>query len=117
MIKVQIRREDVPITTLLRKHLERRLGFVLGRFAERIGRVTVRFSTAHGPLNGGRKRCQIAVGLRPRTVHVEDTDADLFAAVDHASDRLSRSVARLLEMEDGWPHPASDGAPTTNRKK
>ena len=88
MIKVQIQKRDVPITAILRKHLEQRLGFVLGRFAERIGRVTVRVSTAHGPLNGGHKRCEIAVGLRPRTVRAEDVDADPFAAVDNASDRL-----------------------------
>ena len=111
VIKVLIQKRDFPITAILRKHLERRLGFVLGRFAERIGRVTVRFSTAHGPLNGDRKRCEIAVGLRPHTVRAEDVDADLFAAVDNASDRLSRSVARAVEREDGaapaQPSPSS----------
>ena len=116
MIKLQIQKRDVPITALLRRHLERRLGFVLGRFSERIGRVTVRFSTAHGPLNGAGKRCQIAVGLRPRTVRVEDTDADPFAAVDNASQRLSRSIAHLLEMEDGR-HQAVTIAPATNKRK
>jgi ribosome-associated translation inhibitor RaiA len=45
------------------------------------------------------KRCQIYVGLHPRSVQVEDNDLDLFVAVDHATDRVSRSVARALERE------------------
>jgi hypothetical protein len=37
------------------------------------------------------------VGLRPRRLDVEDTDVDLFTALNHATDRASRSVARALE--------------------
>jgi ribosome-associated translation inhibitor RaiA len=32
-------------------------------------------------------------------VQVEDIDQDLFAAINHATDRASRSVARALERE------------------
>jgi ribosomal subunit interface protein len=97
MMKIQILKCDVDITDVLRVHVERRLGLALGRFADRIGRVLVRFSYADGDANGGHKRCQIEVGLRPRPLDVEDTDVDLFAAVNHATDRASRSVARALE--------------------
>ena len=41
---------------------------------------------------------RIDVGLRPRHLEVEDTDVDPFAAVNHATDRASRSVARALEQ-------------------
>ena len=58
----------------------------------------VRFSHADGDENVGHKRCQIEVGLRPQRLDVEDTDVDLFAAVNHATDRASRSVARALEQ-------------------
>ncbi len=60
--------------------------------------VTVRFSHADGDANGVHKRCRIEVGLRPQRLDVEDTDVDLFAAVNHATDRASRSVARALEQ-------------------
>jgi putative sigma-54 modulation protein len=93
-MKIQIRDRNVETTEILRAHVERRLGVALGRFGERIVRVVVRFSDT-----GVDKRCQIDVGLRPRSVRVEDTDADLFAAVDHAVDRISRSVARAIERE------------------
>jgi len=99
MIRIQIRRRDVEVTDLLRSHVENRVGFSLGRFADRIGNVIVRFSLLEDDVVGVHKRCQIEVSLRPQRVEVEDIDADLFAAVNHATDRATRSVARALELE------------------
>ena len=98
-MKVHIQERNVQVTEALRAHVERRLGLVLGRFGDRIGRVTVRFSGPNGRTGEPATRCQIDVSLRPQNVRAGDTDADLFAAVDHASDRVSRSVARVLELE------------------
>jgi putative sigma-54 modulation protein len=94
-MKIHIRERNVALTKALRAHVERRLGFALSHFGERIGRVVVRFSAP----GGAGKLCQIEVTLRPRGVRAEDTHADLFAAVDHAADRVARSVARALERE------------------
>ena len=80
--------------------MERRLGFALGRFGERIGRVSLRFSDTNSHRGGVDKRYQIDVGLRPRSVRVEHTDADLIVALGHAADRASRS-----EWEEGSPRP------------
>lgn len=98
-MKVAIRERNVEVTEVLRAHVERRLGLALGRFGDRIGRVTVRFSGANGHTGGPVTRCQIDVKLRPQNVRAGDTDADLFVAVDHASHRVSRSVARILALE------------------
>jgi ribosomal subunit interface protein len=97
-MKVLIREQGVEMTAALRGHVERRVGIALGRFSDRIGRVTVRFSRASVGC-GSFTRCQIDVGLRPLSVRAGDTDGDLFAAVDHASDRVARSVARALDLE------------------
>jgi hypothetical protein len=40
------------------------------------------------------------VSLRPRRLGAEDTDVDLFAAVNRATDRASRAVARALEQTE-----------------
>ena len=98
-VKVQIQERNVHVSEALRAHVERRLGLALGRFGDRIGRVTVRFSGANGRMDEQATRCQIDVILRPQSVRAGDTDADLFTAVDHATDRVSRSVARVLEIE------------------
>jgi len=99
-VKVEIREQNVQVTEVLRAHVERRLGLALGRFGDRIGRVTVRFSGPNGQTGDPATRCQIDVRLRPQNVRAGDTDANLFLAVDHASDRVSRSVARILEFEN-----------------
>jgi putative sigma-54 modulation protein len=97
-MNIQVRKRNVAVTDVLRARVERRLGFALSRFADRIGRVMVRFSEkGHGA--GADQRCQINVALRPQSLRVEDIDADLFAALDHAAARISRSVARALERE------------------
>jgi ribosomal subunit interface protein len=93
-VTIRIRVRNVEATGALRTHVEHRLRLALGRFAERIARVTVRFSAAEAG-----KRCQIDLVLRPRTLTVEDTDSEAFAALDHAVDRLSRTVVRSLERE------------------
>ena len=90
MIRIQIRRRDVEVTDILRSHVESRVGFSLGRFADRIGNVIVRFSLLEDNRLGVHKRCQIEVSLRPQRVEVEDIDADLFTAVNCATDRATR---------------------------
>jgi putative sigma-54 modulation protein len=99
MTKIEIQQRNIEITDVLRTHVQDRLGLALGRFGDRIGRVIVRFSQADGHTADADTRCQIEVSLRPWSVDVEDTDVDLFAAVNHAADRASRSVARALERE------------------
>lgn len=111
MVKIQIRERNVQVSEVLRTHVERRLAFALARYGQRIARVIVRFSDTDGE-RADDKRCQIHVGLRSRSARVEDTDTDLFAAVDRAADRLGRSVAHVLEREREW-----DAAATASRTK
>jgi putative sigma-54 modulation protein len=98
-MKIQIRDHSIEITAAIRTHVARRLRFALGRFAPRIEDVVVRFSeTSRGHHAGVDNRCQIDVSLHhARSAIVEQTDGDLFAAVDRAAARASRVVARALE--------------------
>ena len=105
-MKIQITKRNVEVNEALQTHVARRVGFALGRFGDRVGRVVVRFSDINGHRGGVDKRCQINVDLLPaRTVRAEDTDADLFAAVDRAADRAARSIARAIELERGIAAP------------
>jgi ribosomal subunit interface protein len=107
-MKIQIRQHNSLVTEALRAHALRRLGFALGRFGESVGDVIVQFSDGNGTGGGIDKRCQIQVGM-PHGVKVEETDADLFVAIDRAADRASRAVARALaryrESAGGPPRP------------
>jgi len=98
---IEIRARNVELTPVLRAHVERRLGFALGRFASRINRVVVRMTDVNGPHGGNDKRCRIGVNLlRLKSVVVDDLDRNPFAAIDRAADRAGRCVARHL----AWCH-------------
>jgi ribosomal subunit interface protein len=103
-VQIQITNGHIKLTRLLRTHIEQRIGLALGRFAERIGTVNVKF--APGVLNGGapEKLCRIEIGLR-RKLSVEAAHADVFAAVDQAIDHATRSVSRVLDQESSGSVP------------
>ena len=97
-MQVEIRSRKIEVDEALRAHVDRRLRFALGRFGERIVKVTVRFEDANGPRGGVDKQCRIDVALRPSgSVLVEDIDVDLHAVVDRAADRAARAVDRDLQ--------------------
>jgi ribosome-associated translation inhibitor RaiA len=96
-MRVEIRSRN-RVSTKLRRSIERRLRFVLGRFSGRVSRVTV-FLTELNRANGkAAKRCKIVVQLdRSGRVCVEDTDADFESVADRATGRIGRSVRRELD--------------------
>lgn len=97
-MNIHIRNSSVAVTESLRAHVERRLGLALGRFGAEIGRVVVSFADTDGTEGAATKMCHVTLAL-PRSLHITEADADVFAAVDRAADRAARSVARRLELE------------------
>jgi len=96
-MQIDIQARNFPLTDALRGHIKRRLGFVLSARDEHIRRVLVRLSDINGPRGGADKCCHIQVLLAhlPDVV-IEDTEADLYAAIDRAADRAGRTVGRRL---------------------
>lgn len=97
-MQIVIQARDIKVTKALRAHVELRLGLALSRFGERVGRVAVNLSNSEEHHSKPKKCCQIVLGLR-RYVKVQETDADVFVAVDRAVDRAARSVAHAIEQE------------------
>jgi ribosome-associated translation inhibitor RaiA len=82
----------------LRKYIERRLDFTLGRFAERVGRVRVKISGLNGSRGGTTASCRISADLSPSgRVALQETDIDLYAAIDSAVNRVGRLLSQRLE--------------------
>jgi ribosomal subunit interface protein len=104
---VHIRIRGTDLTEAIRSYVERRLRFSLGRFASRLGRVTVRISDVNGPRGGVDKVCRISAKLTQsgQVVVQETVDANLYAAIDHATERIGQScgreVRRLRERGTG----------------
>lgn len=97
-MKLQIVARNLEMMTSQREIVERRLGFALGRFENRVGRVSVRFTDVNGPRGGVDTMCRIVAMIVPRgEVHVEVTDVGVEAAVSRAAARISRRVSTKLE--------------------
>jgi len=96
-MQILIQARNFPLTKAMRSHIERRLGFALSTRYEHIERIMVRLSDVNGPRGGHDKCCHIQVTLpQLADVIVEDTESNLYAAIDRAADRASRTVARRL---------------------
>ena len=85
---------DVDLAEAFQSYVERRLRFALGRFGSRVGHVTVRIG-GDGP---AENRCRISTEVLPfGHVAVEESDPDLFVAIDRATGRIGRLFGRELE--------------------
>lgn len=99
-MQLDIQALDFTLTHAMRNHIERRVGFALSSRYHNIDRILVRLSDVNGPRGGTDKRCHIQVVLpRIGDVVIEDTESNLYIAVDRATDRASRTVARRLARQ------------------
>lgn len=101
-MKTSIRSRGFTLTQSLSDYVARRLAYALSRLGQSVQRVNVLLSDINGPHRGGvDKRCQIIVYHRdqPATV-VMDTESDLYLAIDRASERASRRIARMQDRQE-----------------
>ena len=104
-MQIDVQALGFELTPALRTHTERRLHFALGRSDGQVSRLWVRLSDLNGPRGGEDKRCHVRITLTgaPEVV-IEDTEADLYVAIDRAADRAGRTVARRLERSRDQRH-------------
>jgi len=96
-MKLEIVARNIELTDTLRAYAQKRIKFALGTRFDQLKRVYVRLSDINGPRGGRDQRCQILVSIpRLKDVLIEDTQSNLFVAIDRAVDRASRTVNRRL---------------------
>jgi putative sigma-54 modulation protein len=95
-MQIEIQARNFSLTRAMRVHIERRLGFALSTCCRHVKRILVRLSDVNGPRGGNDKRCHLEVILPGQAVIVEDTEADLYFAINRAATRAGRTVARRL---------------------
>ena len=96
-MQIDIQARDFSLTDALRSHAERRLRFALSCCDDHIQRIAMRLSDINGPRGGADKRCHLRVVLDglPDVV-IEDIEADLYVAIDRATDRAGRTLLRKI---------------------
>jgi Zn-finger nucleic acid-binding protein len=103
MMRLETYGKVVALGGALRAHVERRLGFALGRLRARVARVRVFLADLRGPRGGLGKRCRMVAYLaRAGQVVVEHRAGAWGAAVDGAAGRLGHTVRRRLALRRRW---------------
>ena len=96
-MKIDIRFRGFESQSSLRDHATRRAHAHLSRFGEEVTTVLVRLTDVNGPKGGPDKRCQVTVrGPRFGSATLTDLNADAYAAVESAIERLGHTVGREL---------------------
>lgn len=97
---IDIQSRNFSLTDALRSHAERRLRFTLACCDDQIQRIVMRLSDINGPRGGSDKRCHLQLVLSglPDVV-IEDTEADLYVAIDRATDRAGRTLIRKISRQ------------------
>lgn len=101
---LQIQAHDFTLTTGLREHAAARLAYALNHGRDIVTRIIVRLSDVNGPRGGVDKCCGIEVRLKGApTLIIEDTQADLYVAIDRAAERIGRTLDRRLARQRDFP--------------
>jgi hypothetical protein len=103
-MRLEIRSRGLEPCAAWQDSIRRRLGFALGRFGPRIGRVTVCLADADARCGGSDTRCRIVARLLSAgRVCVEVTDTDPNTALNRAAQRIGPAVVRefLRRLDDG----------------
>ncbi|RSZ55318.1 HPF/RaiA family ribosome-associated protein [Massilia atriviolacea] len=104
-MRVTIQANGFVLTEALRSYTEQRLGMALGWAGQHMRKLAVSLSDINGPRGGIDKRCKIQVQLGGgKEVIIEDTEADLYVAIDRAADRADRAVVRQVERKRDFAH-------------
>lgn len=103
-MNIQIHAQDFSLTEGLREHVARRLAYALNHGVASVSRVIVRLSDVNGPRGGVDKRCGIEIRIKgTAAVAIEDTEADLYVAIDRATERAGRTLDRRLARRREFP--------------
>ncbi len=96
-MQIQIHSDDFDLTDGLREHIVRRMAYSLNHGRDVISRVVVRLTDVNGPRGGVDKSCGIEVRLiGTSAIAIDETQADLYVAIDHAAERTGRTLDRRL---------------------
>lgn len=96
-MKIEIQALHFRLTDALRQHTERRVRFALTCGSDRIQKIIMRLSDINGPRGGADKRCKVHVVLAGLPdVIVEDTEPNLYVAINRAVERAAGTLMRKI---------------------
>jgi len=104
-MQLDIQTNGFSLTDGIRDYTKHRMQFALNRNDRHVTKVKVRLADINGTRGGVDKRCQIDISLAGHNdIVIEDTETNLYIAIDRASDRCARTLCRRLERAREFSH-------------
>jgi ribosomal subunit interface protein len=99
-MNIDIQSRGFSLTDALHGYSQQRVLGAMAYTSGHVNRVVIRLSDINGPRGGADKCCHIQVALAgiPDVV-VEDTEVDMYDAIDRAVDRARRTVVRKVDRQ------------------
>ncbi|RDH85911.1 MAG: 30S ribosomal protein S30 [endosymbiont of Galathealinum brachiosum] len=99
-MQIDIQARHFSLTDALRNHAERKLRFTLTCCDEHIQKIVMRLSDVNGPRGGSDMHCHVQVVLAglPDVV-IEDTESDMYVAINRAIERAGRTLIRKIDRQ------------------
>jgi ribosome-associated translation inhibitor RaiA len=99
-MQIDIQTRGFSLTDALYSYSQRRVLGAMAYISGHVNRVVIRLSDINGPRGGADKCCRIQIALAgiPAVV-VEDTEVNMYDAIDRAVDRARRTVVRKVDRQ------------------
>ena len=99
-MQIDIQTRGFSLTHALLGYSQRRVLGAMAYISGHVNRVVIRLSDINGPRGGADKCCHIQVTLAGMPdVIVEDTEIDMYTAIDRAIDRARRTAVRKVDRQ------------------
>ncbi len=99
-MQIDIQTRGFSLTNALLGYSQRRVLGAMAYISGHVNRVVIRLSDINGPRGGADKCCHIQVALAGMPdVVVEDTETDMYTAIDRAIDRARRTAVRKVDRQ------------------
>ena len=99
-MQIDIQARSFTLTKSLREHVQQKIVSSLSCCEEHIQRVVIHLSDINGPRGGEDKHCHIQVVLAGLPdVIIEDTEEEMYAAIDLATSRAGHTVTRKIKRQ------------------
>jgi ribosome hibernation promoting factor len=117
-MQIDIQARHFSLTNALRSHAEHRLRLALTCCGDHIQRIVMRLSDISSSRGKANKHCHLQVVLAGMPdVVIEDTETNLYVAINRAADRAGRTLVRRVNrqqtlLKQGRPLPIDVDQPT-----
>ncbi len=96
---VHINARHFDLTPALSNYVESKVRLMLGRYKNKIVKISVSLSDINGPKGGEDKCCKIIVKPESTSsIVVQETAANMYDAINSCSHRVKRTVNRSLSI-------------------